>query len=62
MLLGEIFTGIIVLAVGLILNYFASSAGEKTITLVLKIVGVILIVIGIILIIAGFLSFVIFMG
>ena len=59
MLLGEIFTGIIVLAVGLILNYFASSAGEKTITLVLKIVGVILIVVGVILIIAGFLGFVV---
>ena len=57
MLLGEILTGIIVLAVGLVLNYFAPSAGERTITLVLKIVGIILIVVGLILIIAGILSF-----
>lgn len=57
MLLGEILTGIIVLAVGLVLNYFAPSAGERTISLVLKIVGVILIVIGIIMIIAGILSY-----
>ena len=57
MILSEIFEGIIVLAVGLILNYFAPSAGDRTISLVLKIVGVILIVIGVILIIAGILSY-----
>lgn len=57
MILSEIFEGIIVLAVGLILNYFAPSAGDRTISLILKIVGVILIVIGVILIIAGILSY-----
>lgn len=57
MLIGEIITGIVVLAVGLVLNYFAPMAGERVVTLVLKIVGVILIVIGVILVIAGVLSY-----
>ena len=57
MLIAEILTGIVVLAIGLVLNYFAPSVGERTVSLVLKIIGVILIVIGIILIIAGILSY-----
>jgi hypothetical protein len=57
MLIGEIITGVIVLAIGLVLNYFAPSVGERTVAIVLKIIGVILIVIGVVLIIAGVLSY-----
>jgi hypothetical protein len=57
MLINEIIIGIIVLAIGLVLNYFATMAGERIVVLVLKIVGIILIVIGVILIIAGVLSY-----
>jgi small neutral amino acid transporter SnatA (MarC family) len=57
MLISEIITGVIVLAIGLVLNYFAPMVGERTVTIVLKIVGVILIVIGVVLIIAGVLSY-----